>query len=88
MAYENLEDKMDKMNGLAQDDVNASDETVSANPFYGTAKTVMERYNHCTLCGANLHFTHQTDFHRNLTQEIARCPECGVKNRQVLHKLQ
>lgn len=80
---------MDKTNEIPQDENNASsEESVAANPFYGTAKMLLDRYNHCTLCGANLHFTHHTDFHRNLTQETARCPECGVKNRAVLHKLQ
>lgn len=80
---------MDKTNDLTQNaDTTHSDETQSPNPLYGTAKAVMERYNHCSLCGANLHFTHVTDFSRNMTQEIARCPECGVKNRQILHKLQ
>lgn len=56
--------------------------------FAGTAKDVVERYNHCTLCGANLHFSHVTDFSRNLTQETARCPECGLKVRRVVHRLQ
>ena len=56
--------------------------------FFGTAKQVMDRYSHCALCGAHLHFTHVTDFSRNLTQESARCPECGVKARRALHKLQ
>jgi uncharacterized protein with PIN domain len=54
----------------------------------GTAKDVVDRYTHCVLCGANLHFTHLTDFSRNLTQETAKCPECGVKVRRVVHKLQ
>jgi hypothetical protein len=56
--------------------------------FFGTAKEVVERYTHCALCGANLHFTHITDFAHNLTQETAKCPECGVKARQIIHKLQ
>lgn len=56
--------------------------------FFGTPKEVLDRYSHCTLCGANLHFSHITDFSRNLTQETARCPECGLKVRRVVHKLQ
>jgi hypothetical protein len=59
-----------------------------AQPMLGTAEEVMDRYCHCALCGANLHFSHVTDFSRNLTQETARCPECGVKARQHIHKLQ
>jgi hypothetical protein len=60
----------------------------SAPHFFGDVKTVVARYTHCALCGSNLHFNHITDFAKNMTQEIARCPECGVKARQVMHKLQ
>lgn len=56
--------------------------------FFGTAKQVVDRYNHCAFCGANLHFSHITDFSKNMTQETARCPECGMKARRVVHKLQ
>ena len=56
--------------------------------FFGTAKEVVARYMHCALCGASLHFTHQTDFSRNLTQETAKCPECGIKVRNLMHRLQ
>ena len=56
--------------------------------FCGTAKDVLDRYTHCVLCGANLHFTHYTDFAKNLTQETSRCPECGIKLKRVLHRLQ
>jgi DNA-directed RNA polymerase subunit RPC12/RpoP len=58
------------------------------SPFFGSAREVVDRYTHCALCGSNLHFTHVTDFSRNLTQETARCPECGVKARQAMHRLQ
>ncbi len=60
----------------------------SFKDFLGTAEQVLSRYSHCTLCGSNLHFTHLTDFSRNLTQEIATCPECGQKERRVTHRLQ
>jgi hypothetical protein len=69
-------------------DSQSSGENAGLSPFYGTAKDVVARYSHCALCGANLHFTHVTDFSRNLTQETARCPECGVKARQAMHRLQ
>lgn len=55
---------------------------------FGAANVVVERYLHCSFCGANLHFVHVTDFARNMTQETAKCPECGVQARQVLHRLQ
>ena len=64
----------------------SADESLSQ--YFGTAREVLDRYTHCVLCGANLHFTHVTDFSRNLTQEMARCPECGIKVRRVVHKLQ
>jgi DNA-directed RNA polymerase subunit RPC12/RpoP len=60
----------------------------SMSQFFGTAKDVVDRYTHCVLCGANLHFSHQTDFSRNITQETAKCPECGVRVRSVMHRLQ
>ena len=68
------------------------DETLAASDvsceFFGTAEEVMARYTHCSLCGAHLHFSYFTDFGQNLTQETAKCPECGVRARQILHKLQ
>jgi uncharacterized protein with PIN domain len=54
----------------------------------GTAREVVERYSHCTICGGRLHFSHITDFAHNTTQEIAKCPECGVRVRRVMHRLQ
>jgi hypothetical protein len=65
-----------------------SAETSLANAVIGTAAEVVARYTHCALCGANLHFIHITDFSRNLTQETARCPECGVQARKAVHRLQ
>lgn len=67
---------------------NRNDEKSPTSPFFGTVKEVISSHNHCTFCGANLHFTHVTDFNRNLTQETARCPECGLKCREILHRLQ
>jgi uncharacterized protein with PIN domain len=77
---------MDERNNLPNDDTLESIDSLSE--FFGTAKDVVERYTHCALCGANLHFTHMTDFSRNLTQETARCPECGIKVRKMMHRLQ
>ncbi len=84
----------DRNSNLAEEIEESSTET-SAEPvtakiyqFFGTAKEVVSRYSHCPNCGANLHFTHVTDFSRNLTQETARCPECGQKARKALHRLQ
>lgn len=78
---------MDDRHEIQAEDNTMQDQT-GMSPFFGTAKDVVAKYTHCALCGANLHFTHVTDFSRNTTQETARCPECGVKTRQVIHKLQ
>jgi hypothetical protein len=82
-------------NDFAADDLMDEDSSAEStaneglsSQFFGTANDVIARYTHCTLCGANLHFTHMTDFSRNLTHETAKCPECGVKARRVIHRLQ
>lgn len=54
----------------------------------GNVLELVSRYTHCTLCGAHLHFSHITDFALNLTQELAKCPECGLKGSHVTHRLQ
>lgn len=56
--------------------------------FFATAKDLIDRYSHCTICGSNLHFSHVTDFAKNLTFETARCPECAVRVRKAMHRLQ
>jgi len=66
----------------------AAEEAENFSPCFGNAKEIVARYTHCAVCGANLHFTHITDFSRNLTQETARCPECGIKARRLTHRLQ
>jgi uncharacterized protein with PIN domain len=77
---------MDETNNLPSDE--SVEEQDSLAQFFGTATELVAKYTHCSFCGANLHFTHITDFSKNLTQETARCPECGVKVRRVIHKLQ
>lgn len=84
---------MDQHNGDHSDefDTEVSNENSSGDssfPFYGTSEQVVAQYSHCGFCGSNLHFTHVTDFVRNLTQESASCPECGTKVRRATHRLQ
>jgi hypothetical protein len=69
-------------------DETAQPDTAPFSQYFGSLKDIVNRYSHCTICGGNLHFTHMTDFSRNLTQEIAKCPECGVRARNVVHRLQ
>lgn len=64
------------------------DMSEALSEYVGSAEEVMARYTHCCLCGSNLHFSHMTDFARNITQETAKCPECGIKIRRIMHKLQ
>ena len=75
---------------LAEDTVEEAQELAPelSSDLMGTAEEVVDRYTHCHLCGSNLHFTYTTDFAKNLTHETARCPECGIRARQLLHKLQ
>ena len=55
---------------------------------FGEARDVMKKHLLCTLCGGHLHFNHMSDFKHGLVQETARCPDCGIRVRQRLHKLQ
>ena len=77
---------MDDRKDVATEETTTSAESFA--PIFGTAKDLLAKYSHCVLCGAHLHFTYVTDFARNITQESSRCPECGVKARQFVHKLQ
>lgn len=79
-----MDDRMDDRNEApAEIEMDAG-----TSAFFGTAKDAVSHYTHCILCGANLHFSHQTDFSRNVTQETAKCPECGIRVRSVMHRLQ
>ena len=89
---------MSKINEMT-DDLELSDEistefevqkgpTPSIAPMVGSMERVVQRYSHCGICGGRLHFNYASDFSRNLTEEKASCPECGLDCRQVLHRLQ
>lgn len=55
---------------------------------FGEPGEVMKKHLLCYLCGGHLHFNHLSDFEHGLIQETARCPDCGIRVRQRLHKLQ
>ncbi len=42
----------------------------------------------CLLCGAELAFTHKTQFNTQKVVEEAHCPHCKVRNRTSTHGLQ
>ncbi len=77
---------MNERNDLPSED--GPEEMDALSQFFGSAREAVAKYTHCALCGSNLHFTHITDFSRNLTQETARCPECGIRARKLIHRLQ
>lgn len=80
---------IDERNHLTDDEmVDESETSTFQSVPEPDALRAVERYSHCSDCGAHLHFSHVTDFIRNLTQETARCPECGNKARRVVHRLQ
>ncbi|HTL11165.1 MAG TPA: hypothetical protein VL588_01675 [Bdellovibrionota bacterium] len=56
--------------------------------FFGTPKDVLAKYSLCPMCGSNMHFHYLTDFATNRTQETARCLECAMKIRRLVHVLQ
>ena len=55
---------------------------------FGEPREMMKKHLLCTLCGGHLHFNHLLDFKNGLSQETARCPDCGVRIRQRLHRVQ
>lgn len=71
-----------------QKSADATEESQEMSPYFDSPQDAVARYAHCPICGSNLHFSHVTDFIRNLTLESARCPECGLKGRKITHKLQ
>jgi len=74
--------------GDIQNQVPNLSEANPSNPLYGSTAEIMDHYLNCVLCGSHLHFRHFTDFSKNLTQEVAKCPECGIQARHILHRLQ
>lgn len=55
---------------------------------YGEPLEVMRRLLLCHHCGGHLHFNHLTNFKQNLVQETARCPDCDLRVRNRIHKMQ
>ena len=74
------------------DDLELHDEpegnSETLHSFFGSPHDFLSVYAHCEQCDSNLHFNYFTDFSRNLTQEVSRCPECGTQARKMTHRLQ
>lgn len=54
----------------------------------GDPSDIMKKHLLCNLCGGHLSFNHLSDYQHGLIQETARCPDCGIRTRQRLHKIQ
>ena len=55
---------------------------------FGEPMAVMRRLLLCGYCGGHLHFSHFMDFRQNIVQETARCPDCDLRVRNRIHKMQ
>ena len=55
---------------------------------FGEAVEMMKRHLLCPECGGHLHLNHLSNIRHGIIQETARCPDCGIRVRQRLHKLQ
>jgi hypothetical protein len=56
--------------------------------YIGDASLVLKKHLLCSMCGAHLNFSHITDYQHGLLQETARCPDCNIRTRTRLHKIQ
>jgi len=84
-----MEDRNDYLNESSDENgENENTSTTTTKLFLGSPMQAVARYSRCPQCSSRLHFTHVTDFSRNLTEETARCPECGTQERKVTHRLQ
>lgn len=81
-----MQGKRDEMPELDTDEVVAV-EDVAAKVSTG-AENAVKRHSRCPVCNSHLHFIYQTDFHQNLAYESVKCPECSIRIRRVLHRLQ
>ena len=52
------------------------------------SESYKEDYNHCSLCGTELSFTHVTNFLIGQVEEEAECPSCQVRMKKKSHGLQ
>jgi hypothetical protein len=87
--HNEMTDELDLLDEMAlQEPETQKGPTLSIAPMVGSIDRVVQRYTHCGICGGRLHFNYASDFSRNLTEEKAACPECGLDARQVLHRLQ
>ncbi|MFZ9596344.1 MAG: hypothetical protein ACO3A2_09735 [Bdellovibrionia bacterium] len=69
------------------DDLTEFETEGHSDEAWTNSNEVLTRQTQCAICGSHLHLTHITNFVQNLTEETARCPECGIQARRFLHRL-
>lgn len=55
--------------------------------YFGGVNQVKKTIDECEICGANLVFTHLSDYRNFFVQETSRCPECGGNHKKLIHSL-
>ncbi len=88
--FDNFDDENEILEGMEQEQ-NANPAALCFEEYldcFGDTTDVMKKHLLCTLCGGHLHFSHLADFSNGMIQETARCPDCSIRLRQRLHKLQ
>lgn len=53
--------------------------------YYGDINQVKRIIDECRVCGSKLIHTHLSDYKYMVVQESARCPECGIGERKLIH---
>lgn len=53
--------------------------------YHGTIEDVEKKIEECEVCGSKLLLSHMPDYKNLLVQETARCMECGLGNRKIIH---
>ncbi len=51
-------------------------------------QSMIEYFNHCSLCGSELEFTHVTQFQYGEVHMEGFCPCCEIKLKDEVHSLQ
>ncbi len=81
-------DKKKENNILDLDAMGTEQTPVTAKIKYNSNHDLVEEYNSCILCGAELLFVHLTDFCDEVVFEESSCPNCNIKSKKKAHRLQ
>lgn len=81
-----IESEMKSPNAQTISEININVDFISVNRQ--SAEEYLEEYRHCPLCGAELIYSHVTQFIYSQVTEEAHCEKCNVctkKNQHSLH---